>query len=166
MKRAYTKPVLQLESFVPQEYVAICFNMYCDADQYNSNHPAPNGNTYYWKDNEGTAADGYAQTGQNVLNTHGYYCIDCPTIYNDKTGLWKIDDTSGNGIGLIDRTSRNDNLMFWVKEGNDYKSYTLDQWTSIKNSSNIIVSWTETDASDGNQWNHVGHLVLNGNKHS
>lgn len=165
MKKAYTKPVLQLESFVPQEYVAICFNMYCDADIYNSTNPAPNGNTYFYQDNPGTDADGYAQTGQNVLNTHGYYCMECPTIYNDKTGVWKIDDKSGNGIGLGDRASSND-IKFWVNEGNEYKSYTLDQWTSIKNSSNIIVSWTEKDASDGNQWNHVGHLVLNGNKHS
>lgn len=162
MKRVYTKPALLLEEFIPQEYVAICFNMYCDVDKYTEDNPAPNNSWYYYKDNTGKDNDGYAQNGWDELDTHGKYCMQMPTVYNDNTGKWTIVDTSGQGVGLINRTGRNDDLLFWV----DGKSYTLDQWSQVKNESNLIVTWVEKDSKTGDQWNHVGHVVLNGQNHS
>lgn len=80
MKRKYIKPVLLLEDFVPQEYVATCYYMQCEADDY-SDHYYYDGSKYIEKNGQGG-------------RTHGW-CMSHESIYN--ASEQKLDDiTDGN----------------------------------------------------------------------
>lgn len=170
MKRAYTKPILQIEEFIPQEYVASCTRLtgayvQCarpgkdastlDGAQYGSNYPGSI---------EGKNPNLY--TGSKHPNGEYYHggCFYQQTIYIDGslTGQEKIALNDGSGGywyspikniligGESDGTYEN----LYEKEG-----FVSGTWDDIKNGGTFEAAWQSWDPK-GSVYHHYGALTV------
>lgn len=112
MKKAYVKPLMESETFVPNDYVAVCFTLWCTLPGRN---PNTQDGDYPWYTEHGNGAQhGVCANGAN-FNPNNRYEIEHPTAY--------VDNVIINGMRIDDPNATYDNLE-------DGKTYHNATWYS------------------------------------
>lgn len=154
MKRAYTKPILQLEEFLPFQYASMtsCIELICSAD-FMSKY-GQSGSEYLDKNND---ASKY---------THGTLCMDHTTGYNGEN--WYLSSLREYPESVQDRYG--EDILFYTKNNSGGYNDTPTSWEDLDKNNltnkNVKVTWTETDPDYDNggagHWYHEGYIVKSG----
>lgn len=163
MKRAYTKPILQIEEFIPQEYVATCNRLHTASVRCTRPGQDPtkvDGNAY------GIGIEGSIE-GQNLSlygdtkdNPQGYYfhggCANSQKIYIDGslTGVEVIGDWVTPITNLVIGDEDTDGIF-------TKQTVTKTAWSSIKANTTYEATWVSYDRK-GSSYTHWGPLTLTG----
>lgn len=128
MRKSYEAPVVSLERFEANEYVAACWGVGCDVDaanQYEMSHNNyDNGNISHGNNNCGLS-------GNQVIYDDN----------NDGTADRMV-EVGTNGLGTLTCTIYTDNTYSTIRKVSSVHSGEVIFWT--------------TSASDGRTWHHTG----------
>lgn len=103
MKKDYMKPQIYAENFLPNEYIAACYKIYCET---------PENNSTYYRLYDDTNKNGIKDSGDTRLlrSTLGFH--GCGQYHK---GIVQDNPPTANGF-VTDRLGNNAKSVFWWKE--------------------------------------------------
>lgn len=129
MKREYTTPVMECETFVPDEYVAACYRINCNVP----------GSGYLYAETNGE--DGLQRTGRNPDRQLTGIVSACDKWHN---GIIRDEAPEVNGYwyepGFLGWGSETTEVFWWEEDlgsGSDYHATRMDkiEWETNPNAS-------------------------------
>ena len=145
MKMRWEEPRIEVQKFIPNEYVAACYSVVCDVNAANEVEQS----WRVWVEN--WWGGGHWSNNYNEGQTHSSTACGAP-------GNYYVMDNNNDGKfdGMIEISSDLGRLPCTIYTGADYG--TTASWSGI--SSGQTIYWT-TSTSDGSRtWHHQGVVGL------
>lgn len=119
MKKAYVKPQMESEAFVPDEYVAVCLTLWCTLPGWNPD--TQDGEYPYYKEPGTGLEHGYCANG-SYYNPNRQYEMDQPSAYvnNVVVNGIRIDSPDANYDALQDGLTYHNATWQSHLDGNTY----------------------------------------------
>ncbi|HBI94214.1 MAG TPA: hypothetical protein DDY58_18335 [Terrisporobacter glycolicus] len=118
MKRKYEKPLIQIEAFEANEYIAACWQMTCNVPKHKKNHLFKSTGYAYHIEDKNYEVDGYGCGTTYNVKTNGDESPKTNAQWKTST-IWSIDQPEYNGPIYLWKGEHFTKANTWVRDKNN-----------------------------------------------